>query len=387
MSEALDFLNMSDEEAVSGMNKLREMRKAQTNRGFSNAYFNVSKIKTGASATFRFLPDKNKNMYPAFIIEKKTIGLKFVDLNADDTFVRINLPVREMYDASQKCPLLQKVKPLYEEAKAMEKAGKTVEMKRLRDLAGQHWIDPEFIGQGFVIKAGFDEENVPENPIRLVSLRKTLFKIVDAGINSEDEELRLAAWPAHPRLGTNFIIRKTVKNAPDGPQNSYETSGWSKNSTPLDEKQIAAVEKYGLTDLSTLLPQRPSEDEYKFLTFLMEQSLAGNRDWNPEWEAELTTVKPFRVDKDGKGIRNKQESKTSVQVRESMPDGDGGQSSDEAMSALSRGTRDDDETTTPEQPAQVAKVEAPVETTTATEKGSEATMDLAARIRARMAKK
>src|SRR6266403_948308 len=185
MSNVHDFLNMSDEDAAQAVVAIREKAAAEkTGGGFDNATFPVHKINVGSSCVFRFLPDANKATMPNFWVVKKLIPLQFVDPENDEHFVKLNVPVREMYDPTPKsCPVINLVRPLYKEAEALMKAGKSDAAKKLKTLANKHWIQPEYVAQGFAVKAGFEEQNIPTNPIRFLNMKKTVFKLVFAGMN------------------------------------------------------------------------------------------------------------------------------------------------------------------------------------------------------------
>ena len=129
------------------------------------------------------------------------------------------------------------------------------------------------------------EDNIPENPIRIFELSKQLVNKIRTAINSDDPDTMLAGSPEHGTKGTPFIIKKTMTG--DGKWPSYTESGFGNKPSALSEDQKAAIVKYNLFNLTEFLPKIPDEDEYELLAEIMEQSLAGDRLWKPEWEARL----------------------------------------------------------------------------------------------------
>lgn len=297
------FLNQSDEDAAAAAQALRDGLLKENQRNFDYSTFSITKIKPGSSALVRFLPNgiDDETDPNRFWVEKKMLQLQFIDPTDDTKLVKLNVPVAEMYttDKAVKCITLEPARQLYKQADELKAQGKEQEMKRIKSLASKHWITYTYLTQGFVIKPGFEEENIPANPIRVFELKKTLFGIVLVGVNPPkgEEESALKYIPTHPKLGTNFYIRKTVKNAPGGAQNSYETSGWAREPSALTPDQISALTEFGLHDLRSRLPKRPTDDEYALVRDMVLTSIdnMGNAMWNPEWEAGLTTIKPFKV--------------------------------------------------------------------------------------------
>jgi hypothetical protein len=55
----------------------------------------------------------------------------------------------------------------------------------------------------------------------------------------------------------------------------YNTSKWSRKESALTAEEQAAIEKYGLYDLSTFLPKRPGEVELRVIKEMFEASVDG----------------------------------------------------------------------------------------------------------------
>jgi hypothetical protein len=71
--------------------------------------------------------------------------------------------------------------------------------------------------------------------------------------------------------GVDFRITKTTK----GGYADYSTSKWSRRERALDETERAAIDKFGLFNLSDFRPKKPTEAEIKIIKELFEQSVEG----------------------------------------------------------------------------------------------------------------
>ena len=286
-----------------------QARTPQFERDYSiHAFWN---LKFGSSSTFRLLPF-NDPFSQGFWTEKVMLPMQFTDPNDPTKIIKFLAPCREMYDRSNKCPVLVPVRELYAEAKELKNTGNTKEAKKLEGIAGFHWKKPTFYYQGFVIKSGMAEDETPENPIRVFPFNKQIHgKIYSSVFENEedpyetlpcgeftmddvkallgDDEVDMSIFD-----GYNFIVKKNQ-------QGEYAEwvsgSQWTKSQTPLTDEQLAALAQYGLHDLTLRLPARPSDDQYEVLAEMMnisvQRQLTGAEGvWNPEWE-ELG-FKPLR---------------------------------------------------------------------------------------------
>ena len=286
------------------------------------------------SATLRFIPFEDE-LTETFYTEKKIIRMNFLDPNDETKIVRFEAPCYEMYSRDKKCPILQPVRDLYQEAKGLKNAGDTTEAERLEKVAGAHWIKPIFYYQGFVIKPGMNEAESPENPIRIFPLLKQIHNLILAKLMSEEEDgfeilptgefdlddvnalLTEGSVPEDEieRLltkfeGINFILRKTKQ----GDYASYVTSSWAGNPTMLNEEQMEAVHTHGLHDLRKRLPEQPTEEQYELMTEMVNISigrLLGQDDgfWDPEWEK--AGLKPKKDRNTGGGDSDDKPASTS----------------------------------------------------------------------------
>jgi hypothetical protein len=71
--------------------------------------------------------------------------------------------------------------------------------------------------------------------------------------------------------GVDFKIAKTSK----GGFADYSTSKWSRRERALTDAEQAAINQYGLFDLSAFLPKKPSDIELKVMKEMFEASVDG----------------------------------------------------------------------------------------------------------------
>jgi len=263
---------------------LKVQRESQSTTSAASPFFRYKQMDAGQSTTVRFLPAA-PCLAPGlnFLVEKRIVRLRFADPNNEKN--EISLSFRPMDVKTADDPVMSQVQALYKEADAEEKAGHDARAKQLRSTASRHWVKPEFFAQGFVVRPGVKEDNIPENPIRIFELNKQLVNKIRNAINSDDPDTMLEGSPEHGTKGTPFIIKKTMTG--DGKWPSYTESGFGNKASALTEEHRAAILKYNLFNLTEFLPKIPDEDEYELLAEIMAQSLAGDYLWNPEWESRL----------------------------------------------------------------------------------------------------
>lgn len=290
------------------LKKFRQKVKERQGGTNDNAVFPFWNIPFDSSATVRLLPFED-HLTEMFWTEKKIIRMNFVDPNNEDKLIRFEAPCYEMFAKDHKCPILQPVRDLYGEAKELKNAGDTEEATRLEKVAGQHWIKPTFYYQGFVVKSGLVENEVPENPIRIFPMSKQVHQVIFTKVMSEEEDgfeifptgeftmddinelLSEGDMPEDEierllaRLdGINFILKKTKQ----GEHANYQSSSWATNPTTLEEDQIEALNKHGLHDLRARLPRQPTDEQYQIMTDMVNISigrLLGTDDgyWDQAW--------------------------------------------------------------------------------------------------------
>jgi len=254
--------------------------------------------------------------------EKQLLPMNFVDPQDNSKIITFKAPCREMYDPSTKCPVADIVRGIYKECKELKDSGRTKEEEVLSKIASKHWKDFTYYYQGFVNKSGFQEENLPENPIRRFPFTKQIqgrittqmfddsdpFDVLPTGqfeiddlktlmaggeMSEADAEALLAKFE-----GYDLLLKKTQK----GEYADWSNSSFVKSKTSLTDEQLEALDKYGFHDLRKALPEQPTDEAYDVLCEMMEISLAyargeGDGLWNTDWEA--AGFKPFRPRKSG----------------------------------------------------------------------------------------
>jgi hypothetical protein len=237
----------------------------QSSGGFDLRYYPFFHINVGETATLRFIADKDESNFD-FWREKAIYDWTFASPDEPGESVRIKIPCRNMYE--------EKTDPVLQTLSSMYNAGGEEKKK-----ASALWVKRSYLYQGFVRKSNLEEEEVPENPIRVFDLSKTLHKKVLTSLLEEDEELMLPSNPIDLENGLNFLVKKTK----DGEYNSYDQSGFSMRPTPLTDDELAALEQYGPFDLKSLLPNLPSDEAYALLPEMVEAHVNGEP-WNKDWE-------------------------------------------------------------------------------------------------------
>jgi len=221
--------------------------------GGDNAIFAHWNIAEGQTATVRFLPDADPNN-TFFWIERAMIKLPFAGVKGDTASkpVTVQVPCMEMY--GEACPILQEVRPWFKD-------------KSLEEMGRKYWKKKSYLFQGFVVDSKLQEDKTPENPIRRFIMSSQIFNIVkNALMDSEIEEL-----PTDYVRGLDFKIAKTSK----GGYADYTTSNWSRRERALSEAENAAIQQYGLFDLKTFLPKKPTDVELKIIKEMFEASVDG----------------------------------------------------------------------------------------------------------------
>jgi hypothetical protein len=221
--------------------------------GGDNAIFAHWNIAEGQTATVRFLPDADPNN-TFFWIERAMIKLPFAGVKGDTNSkpVTVQVPCMEMW--GETCPILQEVRPWFKD-------------KNLEELGRKYWKKKSYLFQGLVVDSKLQEDKVPENPIRRFIMSSQIFNIVkNALMDSEIEEL-----PTDYVRGLDFKIAKTSK----GGYADYTTSTWSRRERALSEAENAAIAQYGLHDLKSFLPKKPTDVELKVMKEMFEASVDG----------------------------------------------------------------------------------------------------------------
>ena len=221
--------------------------------GGDNAIFPHWNAAEGSTTTVRFLPDADPNN-TFFWIERAMIKLPFAGVKgeANSKPVTVQVPCMEMW--GETCPILSEVRPWFKD-------------KSLEDLGRKYWKKRSYLFQGMVVNTELKEDRVPENPIRRFIIGSQIFNIVkNALMDSEIEEL-----PTDYVRGLDFKIAKTSK----GGYADYSTSTWARRERALSDEEKAAIDQYGLFDLKSFLPKKPTDVELKVIKEMFEASVDG----------------------------------------------------------------------------------------------------------------
>ena len=233
--------------------KSQEVNRSTSSTGGDNAIYPHWNINEGSEAVVRFLPDRDKgNTF--FWTERNMIKLPFAGIKGqtDSRPVQVQVPCMEMYGKT--CPVLTEVRPWFKD-------------KSMEDMGRKYWKKKSYIFQGFVVTNPLNEDTTPENPIRRFIIGPQIFNIIrSALLDPEMEEL-----PTDYVKGVDFRINKTTK----GGYADYSTSKWSRRERALDETERAAIDKFGLHNLSDYRPKEPSDAEVKIIKELFEKSVEG----------------------------------------------------------------------------------------------------------------
>ena len=246
------------------MNKLAEIRakleEAQnkssgSTSGGDNAIYPHWNMQEGKEAVIRFLPDGNQNN-TFFWVERAMIKLPFAGVKGetDSRAVQVQVPCVEMYNDGTTCPILSDVRGWFKD-------------KSLEEMGRKYWKKRSYIFQGFVTEDPLKEDSTPENPIRRFIIGPQIYQIIKSALmDPELEEV-----PTHEVKGVDFRIAKTSK----GGFADYSTSKWSRRERALTADEQSAIEKFGLFDLSSFLPKKPTDVELKAMKEMFEASVDG----------------------------------------------------------------------------------------------------------------
>lgn len=237
--------------------KQAETRGTNNNNRFAgdNSIYPFWNIQEGKEAVFRFLPDADQNN-TFFWAERAMIKLPFAGIKGetDSREVTVQVPCVEMYNDGTTCPILSEVRGWFKDP-------------ALEPIARKYWMKRSYVFQGFVTEDGLGEQEVPENPIRRFIIGPQIFAIIRAAlVDPELEDI-----PTDYINGLDFRLKKSSK----GGYADYSTSTWSRRTRPLNEREVAAIDKYGLQNLSEFLPKKPNSAELQIIKEMFEASVDG----------------------------------------------------------------------------------------------------------------
>jgi hypothetical protein len=238
--------------------KLQEAQSKSTGQstgGGDNAIYPHWNMQEGKEAVVRLLPDGNSaNTF--FWVERAMIKLPFAGVKGetDSRQVQVQVPCVEMYNDGSVCPILSEVRGWFKD-------------KSLEEMGRKYWKKRSYIFQGFVVEDPIREEKTPENPIRRFIIGPQIYQIIRSALmDPELEEL-----PTDFLRGVDFRIAKTSK----GGFADYSTSKWSRRERAISDADKAAIEQFGLFNLSDFLPKKPTDVELKVMKEMFEASVDG----------------------------------------------------------------------------------------------------------------
>jgi hypothetical protein len=176
--------------------------------------------------------------------------------------VQVRIPCMEMWNET--CPVLTEVRTWFKD-------------KGLEEMGRKYWKKRDYIFQGFVRDNPLTEEKAPENPIRRFIIGPQIYTLIKGALmDPELEEL-----PTDYLHGLDFRVSKGSK----GGFADYSGSKWARKESALSEAEQAAIEQYGLVDLSTFLPKKPGDVELKVIKEMFEASVEGQSYDTERWGA------------------------------------------------------------------------------------------------------
>tara|TARA_B100002019_G_scaffold34952_2_gene29048 strand:- start:905 stop:1864 length:960 start_codon:yes stop_codon:yes gene_type:complete len=241
--------------------KEQESRQGGNTSGGDNGIYPFWNMAEGTTASLRFLPDgDNNNTF--FWRERLMIKLPFAGVKGetDSKPVQVQIPCMEMYGES--CAILNEVRGWFKDSS-------------LEEMGRRYWKKRSYLFQGFVTDDPLKEESVPENPIRRFIIGPQIFQIIKQALMDPDmEEL-----PTDYTSGIDFRLNKTSK----GGFADYSTSNWARRERPLNDKEMHAINSFGLFNLNDFLPKKPTDVEVKIMQQMFEASVDGEAYDSEKW--------------------------------------------------------------------------------------------------------
>jgi len=241
--------------------KEQESRQGGNTSGGDNGIYPFWNMAEGTTASLRFLPDgDNNNTF--FWRERLMIKLPFAGVKGetDSKPIQVQIPCMEMYGES--CAILNEVRGWFKDPS-------------LEEMGRKYWKKRSYLFQGFVNDDPLKEETVPENPIRRFIIGPQIFQIIKQALMDPDmEEL-----PTDYTSGIDFRLNKTSK----GGFADYSTSNWARRERPLNDKEMHAINSFGLFSLNDFLPKKPTDVEIKIMQQMFEASVDGEAYDSERW--------------------------------------------------------------------------------------------------------
>jgi hypothetical protein len=220
-----------------------------------NSLFPFWKTPLDKISRVRFLPDGDaSNTF--FWVERRMIKIDFKGVLGHpehNKMVFLKVPCMEMWKGHA-CPILTEIRPWWKD-------------KNLEPLAKKYWAKKDYFMHGFVRDSTVPEENTPENPIRRFLVNGQIYPNIVAVIKDPEVE----EMPTDYDRGLDFNFKATA----NGQYSSFTTSSWSRKESALTAAERLAIETYGLPDLKSYLPKKPSDEEVVMFKEMFEASVDG----------------------------------------------------------------------------------------------------------------
>ncbi len=227
---------------------------AQANKPRSDtSIFPHWEMAINASVILRFLPDGNSDN-PFFWVERDMIKLPFAGIKGQPNIKPLQVLVPCMQVFNEECPILQEVRTWMKDP-------------NLEEMARRYWKKRSYFYQGFVRESPFSESDLPTNPIRQFIIGPQIHSLVLNMLMHRD----LLESPCDFERGMDFTIKKTDKNG----YANYDQSYWALKESALSKTELEAVDVYGLKDLGTRLPPKPTADAVRVISEMFEASIDG----------------------------------------------------------------------------------------------------------------
>lgn len=226
----------------------------------------------GSTATLRFLPDGDTSN-DFFWVERLIIKLPFSGIKGDSSSrpTEVQVPCVDMWKPGS-CPINAEIRPWW-------KGGKDLE-----DMARKYWRKKSFLFQGFVVQNPNPEDvaNPPENPIRRFVINPSVFDRIKTVFMDQEVENS----PIDYDNGLDFRLSKSSK----GGYADYGSSSWARRERALSDEERAAIDQFGLFNLSSYLPKRPDEAHMQAIMDMFHDSVDG-KPYDPDKYAQF--YKPY----------------------------------------------------------------------------------------------
>jgi hypothetical protein len=228
-------------------------QRTQSSTGDSTLYPHWN-IPENSTATIRFLPDGNPDN-EFFWVERQLIKLPFNSVigRPDIKRIEVQVPCVEAYGES--CPVHAELRAWYKD-------------ESLKEMASRYWKKRSYLFQGFVRSNPLQDDKTPENPIRRFIISSQIYTIIKSSLlDPEMEEL-----PIDYMRGLDFFVKKTTKS---GGYADYSTSNWSRKESALTDTEQAAIDQYGLFNLTDFMPKKPGAAELEIIMEMFQASVDG----------------------------------------------------------------------------------------------------------------